>query len=417
MALASGPGTSTRPTGIRAARAPRRRGDGPRYRRAVRRLLTLCAAVVLVDTMLYAALTPLLPELADEYGLSKGGSGLLVAAFAIGALAAALPSGMAVARLGPRAAVLGGLAFTSIALVGFAFAGDAWTLGLSRLVQGAASTLSWAGASTWLVAAAPRDRRGQVLGTAISAAVVGALLGPVVGAVASEVGIRSTFLGVSVAGAILFAWTLASPGAAADPQPLSALWPVLRNRSFLQGLWLMLLPALLFGVLAVLLPLDLAAAGWGAAAIGAVFLVGAGAEAVMHPLIGRYSDRRGRLAPMRIALVASVFVSVALAWAGPAAVMAVVAFFAFLAYGSFFAPASAHVSDAAEDAGLTQGLAFGVVNGAWAVGNSVGPSVGGALADVSGDALPFLLCAAICAATLPLLLRPGTRLGRVPEIS
>jgi MFS family permease len=64
---------------------------------------------------------------------------------------------------------------------------------------------------------------------------------------------------------------------------------------------------------------------------------------------------------------------------------------------------------------LTQGLAFGVVNGAWAVGNSVGPSVGGALADLAGDALPFLLCAAICAATLPLLMRSGTHMERVPE--
>jgi MFS family permease len=377
--------------------------------------MVLCAAVVLVDTMLYAALTPLLPELADEYGLSKGGSGLLVAAFAVGALTAALPSGVAVARLGPRIAVLGGLAFTSLALLGFAFASEPWSLGISRFVQGAASTLSWAGASTWLVAAAPRSRRGQVLGTAISAAVVGALLGPVIGAIASAVGITPTFAALSVTGALLLVWTAATSGVAADPQPLRALWPVLRDRSFLQGLWLMFLPALLFGVLAVLLPLDLAAAGWGAAAIGAVFLVGAGAEAVMHPLIGRYSDRRGRLAPMRIALVASVVVSVALALAGPAGLVVAIAFFAFLAYGSFFAPASAHVADAAESAGLTQGLAFGVVNGAWAVGNSVGPSVGGALADLAGDALPFLLCAAICAATLPLLMRSGTHMERVPE--
>ena len=177
----------------------------------------------------------------------------------------------------------------------------------------------------------------------------------------------------------------------------------------------MLLPALLFGVLAVLVPLDLAEAGWGAVAIGAVFLVGAAAEVVMHPLIGRYSDRRGRLVPMRAALVASLVVSVALAWAGPALLVAALSCVAFLAFGSFFAPASAHVADTAEQEGLTQGLAFGVVNGAWAMGNAVGPSVGGALADAAGDALPFLLCAGVCALTLPLLVRSGTRLERVPE--
>jgi MFS family permease len=377
--------------------------------------MVLCAAVVLVDTMLYAALTPLLPELAEEYGLSKGGSGLLVAAFAIGALSAALPSGVSASRLGPRTTVLGGLALMSVASLGFAIAGDPWSLGIARFVQGAGSTLSWAGASTWLVAAAPRSQRGQVLGTAISAAVMGALLGPVIGSIASAVGIGVTFAAVSVVGAALFAWTLATPGVPADPQPLSTLWPVLRQPSFLQGLWLMLLPALLFGVLAVLVPLDLAEAGWGAVAIGAVFLVGAAAEVVMHPLIGRYSDRRGRLVPMRAALVASLVVSVALAWAGPALLVAALSCVAFLAYGSFFAPASAHVADTAEQEGLTQGLAFGVVNGAWAMGNAVGPSVGGALADAAGDALPFLLCAGVCALTLPLLVRSGTRLERVPE--
>jgi MFS family permease len=365
--------------------------------------------------MLYAALTPLLPELADEYGLSKGGAGLLVAAFAIGALAAALPSGVAAARLGPKTAVLAGLALMSLASLGFAFAGDPWALGIARFVQGAGSTLSWAGSSTWLVAVAPRSRRGQVLGSAISAAVVGALLGPVIGSVASAVGIGPAFAAVSIVGGLLLVWTLATPGAAAEPQPLSALWPVLRRPSFLAGLWMMLLPALLFGVLTVLVPLDLASAGWSAVAIGALFLVGAGAEAVIHPLIGRYSDRHGRLAPIRAALVGSAAVSLALAWAGPAGLVAGFTFLALFAYGSFFAPASAHVADSAERLGLTQGLSFGVVNGAWAVGNAVGPSVGGVIAGSVGDAVPFLLCAGVCTGTLALLVRSGTHWRRVPE--
>jgi MFS family permease len=365
--------------------------------------------------MLYAALTPLLGELASEYDLSKAGSGLLVAAFAIGALGAALPAGVATTRFGPRASVLAGLALMSVASLAFGLAGDPWTLGAARLVQGAGSTLSWAGAMTWLVNAARRSHRGQVLGSAISAAVVGALLGPVIGSIASAVGIGPTFVAVSAIGGALFAWTFVTPGAPAEPQPLSALWPVLRSPSFLGGLWMMLLPSLLFGVLIVLIPLDLAASGWGAAAIGAVFLSGAAAEAVMHPLIGRYSDRRGRLAPIRLALVSSLAISVALAWAESAGLVAAFAFLACLAYGSFFAPASAYASDAAERHGLTQGLAFGVVNAAWALGNAIGPSVGGRLADAAGDAVPFLLCAGVCAATL-VALRAGTQLRRVPEM-
>ena len=46
----------------------------------MRRLLLLVSAITLVDTMLYAALAPLLPHYADEFGLSKGQAGLLVGA-------------------------------------------------------------------------------------------------------------------------------------------------------------------------------------------------------------------------------------------------------------------------------------------------------------------------------------------------
>ena len=52
----------------------------------MRRLLLLVAVLVFVDTMLYAALAPLLPTFADDLGLSKARAGALVAAYAAGAL-------------------------------------------------------------------------------------------------------------------------------------------------------------------------------------------------------------------------------------------------------------------------------------------------------------------------------------------
>src|SRR5919106_3208333 len=113
--------------------------------------------------MLYAALVPLLPHYADEFGLSKGQAGLLVGAYAAGALIGALPAGLAASRFGPRRAVVGGLLVMAVASVVFGFAGDAWTLGLARLAQGMGSALSWAGGLAWLVAGAPPPRRGGVV--------------------------------------------------------------------------------------------------------------------------------------------------------------------------------------------------------------------------------------------------------------
>ena len=68
----------------------------------MRRLLVFAIAVVFVESIFFAALAPLLPELTDDLGLSTFGAGVLVAAYAFGALLGAIPSGLAVSRLGVR---------------------------------------------------------------------------------------------------------------------------------------------------------------------------------------------------------------------------------------------------------------------------------------------------------------------------
>jgi MFS family permease len=369
----------------------------------MRRLLLLVSALVLVDTMLYAALTPLLPHYADEFGLSKQGAGGLVAAYAVGALVGGLPAGIAAARLGPRRGVLIGLALMTVAGVAFAFAGDPWTLGGARFGQGFGSALTWAGALTWLVGATPRERRGQAIGSAMGAAIFGALLGPVLGAAASFAGTRLVFSAVAALGLGLGVWALATPTAAPDPQPLRALARAFREPRIAAGLWLMVMPALLFGILGVLAPLSLSRAGWGAVAIGAVYLVGASLEGVLSPVFGRVSDRRGRLYPVRIALAASAAVTALLAVTGSAPLTAALVVCGALAFGGFWTPAMALIADGAEYSGLAQGLAFGLMNAAWAAGNSVGPSAGGLLADRAGDAVPYLIASALCLATLALV--------------
>lgn len=384
----------------------------------MRRLLLLVCSIVLVDTMLYAALVPLLPRYSDEFDLSKGGSGLLVAAYAAGALVGALPGGIAASRLGPKRAVLAGLALMAVASLGFGFAGDAWTLGISRLAQGFGSALSWAGALAWLIAGTPRERRGEMLGTAIGSAVFGALLGPALGAFAEGVGPRPAFVAVAALATGLALWASRTPGAAAEPQPLRVLGRAVRSRVIVGGLWLMVLPALLFGVLAVLVPLELDREGWSAAAIAGVFIGAAAIEVFVAPLLGRFSDRRGRLLPVRLALTASIAVTVALAIADHPAAVAALVVAAAISFGAFWAPAMALLSDGAERIGLAQGLAFGLMNAAWGGGNSVGPALGGALADAAGDALPYALMAAVCLVTLAALSRRallGTRAVGVPE--
>jgi MFS family permease len=380
----------------------------------MRRLLLLVCMVVFVETMLYSALVPLLPGYAREFGLSKTAAGLLVGAYAAGAVLGALPGGIAAARWGPRRALLFGLAIMGLASLAFGFAGDAWSLGLARLVQGLGGSLAWAGALTWLIAGTPRERRGEMLGTAIGSAIFGALLGPAIGALAHHVGPRPVFVGLAGLSVVLGAWALRIPPAEAEPPRRGAIMRALREPQVLGALWLMTIPALVFGIVGVLAPLALDDAGWSAAAIAVAWIASAAIEMVVAPLIGRVSDRRGRLLPLRVALGGAVVVLVAFSLAERPAAIVPILVLSGVTFGAFWAPAMALLADAAERMGLALGLAFGLMNAAWGAGNALGPPIGGALADAATNALPYSLAALICAGTLVFLL-VGTRDLRVPE--
>jgi MFS family permease len=173
-----------------------------------------------------------------------------------------------------------------------------------------------------------------------------------------------------------------------------------RDPRFVGGLWLNLLPALLFGLIAVLVPLRLDEGGYGVLAIGLLFFGAGLLEVVVNPLLGRFSDRRGRLLPIRAALAASVGVAAALAVTRDPVLVMGLTTLAAVSFGGFYTPGMALVSDRAETVGLSQGLGFGIMNTAWAAGNMTGPAAGGALAEAAGDWLPYGLAALLCLLTL-----------------
>jgi MFS family permease len=374
----------------------------------MRRLFPLVAAVVLVDTMFFAAVAPLLPHYSDELDLTKTAAGVLTAAYPAGTFAGSLPGGWLAARWGVKPTLLCGVAMLGVTSLVFGFANNIVLLDAARFVQGVGGAFMWASGMAWLVSASPPERRGELIGSALAAAIVGVLFGPVLGGAATLVGPEPVFSGVAVVAAGLGAWAWRMPGVAPEPSPgLPAMLGALRRRPVLASFWLFTLPALFAGVIEVLVPLRLDDLGASGAAIGAIFLIAAAAEAVLSPLAGRVSDRRGRLVPIRIGLAGSVVMAVLLPLPGGAVLLGVAVLFAFASLGGFWAPAMAMLSDASEDAGLDHALAFSLSNLAWAAGHLLGSGAGGALADATSDAVPYALLGVVCAVTLAGLIGLG----------
>jgi MFS family permease len=375
----------------------------------VRELVLVVGAVVFVDTMFYAAIAPLLPALSHELHLSKLSAGVLTASYPLGTLIGSVPGGVLAARAGPKLTVCAGLALLAVSTLAFGFLQGAVALDIARFVEGIGGAFSWAGGLAWIVTESPPERRGALMGSALGAAIGGALFGPVIGTLANAVGRGAAFSGVVVIAVLLIdrARRLHSSHVGSE-QGVRALLDARHSRALVAGMWLVALPAVASGLLNVLGPLRLHRFGAGAGAIGAVYLVAAAVEATVSPILGRVSDRRGRLVPLRFGLLAATALLLCFTLPTSAVLIGLVVVAVSAALGAFWAPAMAMLSDAAETRSLDQGLAAALLNLSWAGGQIAGSGAGGALAKAAGDGAPIAALAALCVVTLAVLLvRPG----------
>ncbi len=362
-----------------------------------RRLVVLIGSVVLLDTIFYAALAPLLPSLSQQFGLGKGGAGLLVGIYPIGGLLGALPAGWATARFGPRPAILVSLGLMAVAALVFAFGQTIEVLYVGRFLQGLAAAVSWTAGLAWLVQGTSRERRGEALGFGIGAGVVGAQLGPVLGTVAHFTGRGPAFAATALVSILIAALVLRMPEPQVDEQTTSASpLRLLRNGRYLIALMILIVPSMAFGVIEVLAPLRLSELGSSAALIGLIFFLAGAVEAIVSPVVGKLTDRIGVLLIVRSGMFAGGILLISLYFPATVLALALALVLCSAAIGMLWVPAGKLVSLAAEQIGVDQGWAFAFQNGTWSLALGAGATIGGALAALGGDLLAYGAVGAVC---------------------
>jgi MFS transporter, DHA1 family, solute carrier family 18 (vesicular amine transporter), member 1/2 len=361
-------------------------------------------ALIAVDTILFTMVVPALPEYQDRFGFSDAVASLIFAAFPVGQLITAVWAAGLVDRFGRRPVMIMAALTLAAATLAFALANGVPLIALARLVQGLAAGLVWTAALAAISDVYPQEELGFHMGLAETAGGVMGLAGPpFAGVLIETVGLDETFYIATALPVLALIPALRVPETRrAEAAAPSRLLPDLRR------LWAVpaarvaaLTLATAAGVLALvepLLPLDLAdRLDLSSLGIGIVFAIGLAAYLVLVPIAGRWSDRRGRRAPI---IVGGVLMAVGLPFVavGPVALVTVAFSVAGAGMAAMIAPSGPLMVEAVDDAGMAgrYGLSSAALTVIFALGYTIGPLVGAA----ASAALPFVVTCLIAAAVV-----------------
>ncbi len=146
----------------------------------------LISVMTLVIMMGSSVISPVLPLLAQEFGVSYAGAGALVSVFAIGRIPFDFIGGTLVDRVSPRLIAGGGAALVTLSALLSAIAQSFSALLWYRLIGGVGSALFTITAMAFLVRTVAPQRMGQAMSFYQSMLLLGVSVGPSVGGLSAH---------------------------------------------------------------------------------------------------------------------------------------------------------------------------------------------------------------------------------------
>ena len=379
-------------------------------------IVSLMTLVIMLGS---SVISPVLPLIAQEFGVSYAGAGMLVAAFAVGRIPFDFIGGAAVDRFSPRLIACGGAAIVAISAVLSAVAKSFAALLWYRLLGGIGSALFTITAMAFLVRTVAPQRMGQAMGFYQSMLLVGVSIGPGVGGLAASVfhDLRAPFWAMAVLSlsvAVVGVWWIGEFPALTGRGPVEssssdreAVSQLLRDWTFV---FACVLTLLLFGIRSGislnLMPLFAQEKiGLGEAGIGLTQSLCSLANFCVIWHAGRLLDGVGRRWVTLVSLWATVLSILLFPWATTYARL-VIASLAFGAAIGYLGPAPAAMIADLTPPGKA-GTVMGVYRGSGDIGLLLGPVFAGWLAGHLGFDFAFLVTAGCTA--LVALMGIGTR--------
>lgn len=361
--------------------------------------MAVCAATLMIGTVLQSSLIPLLPRLAHQSHLGTTLLAIVAGAYSAGILLAALPTGVLVARFGPQRVLTSAVAMLAGSTYLIALDSGPVALIISRLLQGVAGCMVWGSAFPWVADIAPAHRQGRATGILLSAGVAGGLVGPSVPLVVDAIGHRATFTALGVVATVICLACLRLPGA----EPSSAVAGATSGREVRAlvalGGWLVVVVGVVVGTCQVMGALRIDAAGGSTTTIAALLTAATACQTVLNPLVGLATDRLGHAPPIGFGLVAVTVTLLAFTLPRTAGVQVVIVLLTLCSTTLVWCPAVALMSSAAREIGLHQGTVFAVVNLAWASGTLLGAAGSGIVSSDGHQGFATVALAVVAATT------------------
>ena len=344
------------------------------------RATAVAGAVLFTDMLLEGLAIPVLPLLPAVVEQGEAATGILFSSYAAAMIVATLFTGRVVDRRGSKGPLLTELIVLVAATLLFATGGPYWLLLVARFVQGIAGGIAWVAALSLIAAATGIEKRGQMMGIAMSTVTLGVLAGPPLGGfLVDAFGPASPFLIAAAVAIVDIALLLALiPGSPRQSDDTVGPFTVLRVRGSVSIVAAIGIGAAVLAAVQPVLPGRIGEQSSASTIIGVLFGTAALAGIIANPIVGHLMTSTTPRLLVGAGIVAVAAALLVIGWSSELWQIGIGMGLLGLSSAMLLAPATTLISEQGfRSEPPTLGGSFALYNLAYAAGLTIGPLLTG----------------------------------------